>query len=99
MKTNSTDLYFDRKALYNKSDVLRAKLEAAEEEDNKLWKWYDGMTEEEYHACAAEADAKVDESGKKLHYLRDVLEEVETCIKLMERLENSLEYLERNWEV
>lgn len=94
MKTNSLDLYFDRKALYTKSNELRAKLEAAEEEDSKLWKWYEGMTEEEYHACEAEADAKVKESGKHLKDLWEHLEEVENTIRLMEKLEDSLQYLE-----
>lgn len=94
MKTNSFDLRLDRKALYAKDDELRAKLEAAEEEDSKLWKWYEGMTEEEYHACEAEADRKVEESSKLVKTLREHLEEVWKCIKLMEKLEDSLQYLE-----
>lgn len=94
MKTNSLDLYFDRKALYAKSDVLRAELETAEEEDSKLWKWYEGMTEEEYHACEAEADAKVKKSSEACKNLREHLKEVENAIRLMEKLEDSLQYLE-----
>lgn len=94
MKTNSLDLRFDRKALYAKSDELRAKLGAAEDEDSKLWKWYEGMTEEEYHACEAEADAKVEKSSKTCKNLREYLEEVEKAIRLMEKLEDSLQFLE-----
>lgn len=94
MKTNSLDLYFDRKALYAKSDALRAELETAEEEDSKLWKWYEGMTEEEYHACEAEADAKVKKSSEACKNLREHLKEVENAIRLMEKLEDSLQYLE-----
>jgi len=94
MKTNALNLYYDRKTLYTKSDALRAELEAAEEEDSKLWKWYDGMTKEEYHACEAEADAKVKKSSEACKRLREYLEEVENAIRLMEKLENSLQYLE-----
>ena len=94
MKTNSLDLYFDRKTLYALSDELRAALIEAEEEDTKVWKWYEGMTEEEYYACQTEADAKVEATSKKCRDLREHLEEVEISIKLMEKLEDSLGYLE-----
>lgn len=94
MKINSLDLYFDRKALYTKADDLRAKLEAMEVEDSKLWKWYEGMTKEEYYACEAEADAKVKKSSEACKNLREHLEETENAIRLMEKLEDSLQYLE-----
>ena len=94
MKTNSLDLYHDRKALYAKSDALRAELKAAEEEDAKLWKWYMDLTEEEYRACEEEADTKVNMSAKTLRQLRKTLEVVENSIKLMERLETELLLLE-----
>lgn len=80
MKTNSLDLCFDRKALYTLSDELRKKLIEAEEEY--------------YACCQTEAGAKTKATSKKRRDLRDHLEEVEISIKLMEKLEDSLGYLE-----
>ena len=52
------------------------------------------LTEEEYIAIAREADFKVEESSKTCRRLREYLESVEATIKLMEKLEGEIQYLE-----
>lgn len=94
MTINSTNLYFDRKKLYTLSDKLREEYDKADEADRAAWKWYEALTEEEYTAIAREADFKVEESSKACRRLREYLESVETAIKLMEKLESEIQYLE-----
>ena len=94
MKINHAIVYFDRKALYEKSKELRAELDAAEGEDLALSEWYFCLSEEEYAANAEEVEEKMTESYMRLKTLRDHLKEVEVVYHLMEKLEMSLLYLE-----
>ena len=94
MKIDHAIVYFDRKALYEKSRELRAELDAAEGEDLALSEWYFCLGEEEYIAHAEEVEEKMTESYMRLKTLRDHLKEVEAVIQLMKKLETSLQYLE-----
>ena len=94
MKINHAIVYFDRKALYEKSEELRAELDAAEREDLALSEWYFCLGEEEYATNAEEVEEKMTESYMRLKTLREHLKEVEVVIQLMKKLETSLQYLE-----
>lgn len=94
MKINHAIVYFDRKALYEKSKELRAELDVAEGEDLALSEWYFCLGEEEYTAHAEEVEEKMTESYMRLKTLREHLKEVEVVIQLMKKLETSLQYLE-----
>ena len=94
MKINHAIVYFDRKALYEKSKELRAELDVAEGEDLALSEWYYCLGEEEYDANAEEVEEKMTESYMRLKTLREHLKEVEVVIQLMRKLETSLQYLE-----
>lgn len=94
MKINHAIVYFDRKALYEKSNELRAKLDDAEREELALSEWYYCLGEEEYAANAEKVEEKMTESYMRVKTLRDHLEEVEVVIQLMRKLETSLQYLE-----
>ena len=50
MKIDHAIVYFDRKALYEKSKELRAELDVAERENLALSEWYFCLGEEEYAA-------------------------------------------------
>ena len=93
MKINHTIVYFDRKALYEKSKELRAELDDAEREDLALSEWYYCLGEEEYNANVEKVEEKMTESYMRLKTLRDHLKEVEVVIQLMKKLETSLQYL------
>ena len=88
------ECYNMRHSLYTKSKVLRKQLAEAEDEDTKAWKWYEDMTEEEYWACADEADLRVGETSKEVRRLREAIDEVEAAIRHLDRLEEHLRYLE-----
>lgn len=90
----SYECYNMRHNLYFKSETLRKQLAEAEEEDTKAWEWYEGMTEEEYWACADEADRRVNETSKAVGRLRGAVDEVEKAIRLLNQLETSLGFLE-----
>lgn len=94
MITTATNLWRDRRELYTLSDKLREEYNKADEADRAAWEWYEALTEEEYTAIAREADFKVEESSKACRRLREYLKGVETAIKLMERLESEIQYLE-----
>jgi hypothetical protein len=94
MITTATDLWRDRRELYKLSDKLREEYNKADEADRAAWEWYEALTEEEYIAIAREADFKVEESSKTCRRLREYLESVEATIKLMEKLESEIQYLE-----
>lgn len=94
MKIGHAIVYFDRKALYEKSKELRAELDAAEMEDLGLSEWYYCLGEEEYNANVEKVEEKMTESYMRLKTLRDHLKEVEVVIQLMKKLETSLLYLE-----
>lgn len=94
MKIDHAIVYFDRKALYEKSKELRAELDAAEEEGFALSEWYYRLSEEEYAANAEKVVEKMTESYMRVKTLRDHLKEVEVVIRLMKKLETSLQYLE-----
>ena len=94
MITTATNLWRDRRELYKLSDKLREEYEAADKADRAAWEWYEALTEEEYIAIAHEADFKVEESSKTCRRLREYLEGVEATIKLMEKLEGEIQYLE-----
>lgn len=94
MITTATNLWRDRRELYTLSDKLREEYDKADEADRAAWKWYEALTEEEYTAIAREADFKVEESSKTCRRLREYLESVETAIKLMDKLEDEIQYLE-----
>lgn len=94
MKINHAIVYFDRKALYEKSKELRAELNAAEREDLGLSEWYYCLGEEEYNANVEKVEDKMTESYMRLKTLREHLKEVEVVIQLMKKLETSLLYLE-----
>ena len=94
MKIDHAIVYFDRKALYEKSKELRAELDAAEGEDLALSEWYYCLGEEEYNAHAEKIEEKMTESYMRVKTLRDHLKEVEVVIQLMKKLETSLQYLE-----
>ena len=94
MKINHAIVYFDRKALYEKSKELRAELDAAEGEDLALSEWYYCLGEEEYNANVEKVEEKMTKSYMRLKTLRDHLKEVESVIQLMKKLETSLQYLE-----
>ena len=94
MKINHAIVYFDRKALYEKSKELRAELDVAEREDFALSEWYFCLDEEEYAANAEKVEEKMTESYMRLKTLREHLKEVEAVIQLMKKLETSLQYLE-----
>lgn len=94
MKINHAIVYFDRKALYEKSKELRAELDVAEGEGFDLSEWYFCLSEEEYAANAEKIEEKMTESYMRVKTLRDHLEEVEVVIQLMRKLETSLQYLE-----
>ena len=91
---NSYDCYTLRHNLYTKSEALRAELDEAEDADREAWNWYDSLTEEEYRACADEADRKVDETSVRCRILRTYVDEVEIALRRLESVENSLGYLE-----
>ena len=94
MKINHAIVYFDRKALYEKSKELRAELDVAEGEGFDLSEWYFCLSEEEYAANAEKIEEKMTESYMRVKTLRDHLKEVEVVIQLMKKLETSLQYLE-----
>lgn len=94
MKIDHAIVYFDRKALYEKSKELRAELDVAEREDLALSEWYFCLGEEEYAANAEKVEEKMTESYMRLKTLREHLKEVEVVIQLMKKLETSLQYLE-----
>lgn len=94
MKINHAIVYFDRKALYEKSKELRAELDAAEGEGFDLSEWYFCLSEEEYAANTEKIEEKMTESYMRVKTLRDHLKEVEVVIQLMKKLETSLQYLE-----
>ena len=94
MKINHAIVYFDRKALYEKSKELRAELDVAEGEGFDLSEWYFCLSEEEYAANAEKIEEKMTESYMRVKTLRDHLNEVEVVIQLMRKLETSLQYLE-----
>lgn len=94
MKINHAIVYFDRKALYEKFKELRAELDAAEEEGFALSEWYYRLSEEEYAVNAEKVVEKMTESYMRVKTLRDHLKEVEVAIRLMKKLETSLQYLE-----
>lgn len=94
MITTTANLWRDRHELYKLSDKLREEYNKADEADRAAWEWYEALTEEEYATIAREADFKVDESSKTRRRLREYLESVETTIKLIEKLENEIQYLE-----
>ena len=94
MKIDHAIVYFDRKALYEKSKELRAELDAAEGERFDLAEWYFCLSEEEYAANAEKIEERMTESYMRVETLRDHLKEVEVAIRLMEKLETSLLYLE-----
>lgn len=91
---NSYECYNMRHDLYIKSEALRNELEAAEDADNKAWAWYDNLTEEEYKACEVEADHRVNVTSKEVRRLRGAVDEVEKAIRLLDKLEVSLGFLE-----
>lgn len=94
MKINHAIVYFDRKALYEKSKELRAELDVAEGEGLDLSEWYFCLSEEEYAANAEKIEERMTESYMRVKTLRDHLKEVEVVIQLMKKLETSLQYLE-----
>ena len=94
MKINHAIVYFDRKALYEKSKELRAELDVAEGESLDLSEWYFCLSVEEYAANAEKIEEKMTESYMRVKTLRDHLKEVEVVIQLMKKLETSLQYLE-----
>lgn len=94
MKIDHAIVYFDRKALYEKSKELRAELDVAEGEGFDLSEWYFCLSEEEYAANAEKIEEKMTESYMRVKTLRDHLKEVEVAIQLMKKLETSLLYLE-----
>jgi hypothetical protein len=94
MITTATNLWRDRRELYKLSDKLREEYNKADEADRAAWEWYEALTEEEYIAIAREADFKVEESSKTCRRLREYMESVEATIKLMEKLESEIQYLE-----
>lgn len=95
MVTTAIDLWRDRRELYKLSDKLREEYDKADEVDRAAWKWYEALTEEEYTTIAREADFKVEESSKTCRRLREYLKGVEAAIKLMEKLEDEIRYLEQ----
>ena len=94
MKIDHAIVYFDRKALYEKSKELRAELDVAEGEGFDLSEWYFCLSEEEYAANAEKIEERMTESYMRVKTLRDHLKEVEVAIQLMKKLETSLLYLE-----
>ena len=94
MKIDHAIVYFDRKALYEKSKELRAELDVAEGESFDLSECYFCLSEEEYAANAEKIEEKMTESYMRVKTLRDHLKEVEVAIQLMKKLETSLLYLE-----
>lgn len=94
MKIDHAIVYFDRKALYEKSKELRAELDVAEGEGFDLSEWYFCLSEEEYAANAEKVEEKMTEFYMRVKTLREHLKEVEVVIQLMEKLETSLQYLE-----
>ena len=94
MKIDHAIVYFDRKALYEKSKELRAELDVAEGEGFDLSEWYFCLSEEEYAANAEKIEERMTESYMRVKTLREHLKEVEAVIQLMKELEASLLYLE-----
>lgn len=95
MNMNITTLWEDRNALYKLSDTLREQLEAAEDADEAAWAWYESLSEEAYFAIADEADDKVKNTSEACRRLRERVESVEASIKLIEKLEDEVQFLEQ----
>lgn len=89
------DIYlFQFEKLAAKRDELAAAVEEADEADCEAWKWYEALTDEEYRACKAEAEARVNDTHEKYKRLKGQLEAIEEAITNANRLYEQMEFLE-----